>query len=126
LVLDKHSTGDGLVSALQVLQAVNRLKMTMAQALHDVTLFPQAMLNVKVKAGSDWQCNLSLQKLINEAEAELGDAGRVLIRASGTEPVVRVMVEAREVTQARALAEKLATVLTGQTFPHHVASQGKQ
>jgi len=111
LVLDKHSTGDGLVSALQVLQAVNRLEMTMAEALVDVPLFPQTMLNVKVKALSDWQTNVPLQKLIKEVEAELGDTGRVLIRASGTEPVVRVMVEARDTTQARALAEKLAAAL---------------
>jgi phosphoglucosamine mutase len=111
LVLDKHSTGDGLVSALQVLQAVNRLGLTMAEALADVPLFPQTMLNVKVKAGSDWQTNVSLQKLIKEVEAELGDTGRVLIRASGTEPVVRVMVEAREAMQAKALAEELAAVL---------------
>jgi len=111
LVLDKHSTGDGLVSALQVLQAVNRLEMTMAEALVDVPLFPQTMLNVKVKTGSDWQTNVPLQKLIKEVEAELGDTGRVLIRASGTEPVVRVMVEARDTTQARALAEKLAAAL---------------
>ena len=111
LVLDKHSTGDGLVSALQVLQAVNRLGQSMAEALADVPLFPQTMLNVKVKPGSDWQSNVPLQKLIKEVEAELGDTGRVLIRASGTEPVVRVMVEAREVSVAQLLAEKLAALL---------------
>ena len=111
LVLDKHSTGDGLVSALQVLQAVNRLGQSMAQALADVPLFPQTMLNVKVKAGSDWQTNAPLQRLIKEVEAELGDTGRVLIRASGTEPVVRVMVEAREALTAKTLAERLAAAL---------------
>lgn len=111
LVLDKHSTGDGLVSALQVLQAVNRLKQSMAEALAAVPLFPQTMLNVKVKAGTDWQSNHALQKLIREVEAQLGDKGRVLIRASGTEPVVRVMVEAREATLAKVLAEKLAATL---------------
>ncbi len=111
LVLDKHSTGDGLVSALQVLQAVNRLGLSMAEVLADVPLFPQTMLNVKVKEGSDWQSNVPLQKLIKEVEAELGDTGRVLIRASGTEPVVRVMVEALEAPLAKALAEKLAATL---------------
>jgi phosphoglucosamine mutase len=111
LALDKHSTGDGLVSALQVLQAVNRLQKTMAEALADVTLFPQVMLNVKVVAGSDWKTNQKLQGLIKEVEAELGSTGRVLIRASGTEPVVRVMVEAREALQAKTLAEKLAAAL---------------
>jgi phosphoglucosamine mutase len=111
LVLDKHSTGDGLVSALQVLQAVSRLGQSMAEALADVPLFPQTMLNVKVKPGSDWQSNVPLQKLIKEVEAELGDTGRVLIRASGTEPVVRVMVEARDASIAKSLAEKLADML---------------
>ncbi len=112
LALDKHSTGDGLISALQVLQAVNRLQKTMTEALADVTLFPQVMLNVKVVAGSaDWKTNQKLQKLIADAEAELGDTGRVLIRASGTEPVVRVMVEAQDATQVKALAEKLAAAL---------------
>lgn len=111
LVLDKHSTGDGLVSSLQVLQAVSRLGQSMAEALADVPLFPQTMLNVKVKPGSDWQSNVPLQKLIKEVEAELGDTGRVLIRASGTEPVVRVMVEAREAVMAKTLAERLAAAL---------------
>ncbi len=111
LVLDKHSTGDGLVSALQVLQAVSRLGQSMAEALADVPLFPQTMLNLKVKPGSDWQSNVPLQKLIKEVEAELGDTGRVLIRASGTEPVVRVMVEAREAVMAKTLAERLAAAL---------------
>lgn len=111
LVLDKHSTGDGLVSALQVLQAVSRLGQSMADALADVPLFPQTMLNVKVKPGSDWQTNQELLKLKAEVEAELGDTGRVLIRASGTEPVVRVMVEAREASVAKSLAEKLSSLL---------------
>jgi len=111
LVLDKHSTGDGLVSALQVLQAVSRLGQSMAEALMDVPLFPQTMLNVKVNAGSDWHTNALLQKLIKEVESKLGDTGRVLIRASGTEPVVRVMVEAREASIAKAYAEKLAAAL---------------
>jgi phosphoglucosamine mutase len=111
LALDKHSTGDGLISALQVLQAVNRLQKTMAEALADVTLFPQVMLNVKVIAGSDWKTNQKLQKLIIEVETELGDTGRVLIRASGTEPVVRVMVESRDAAQTKACAERLAAAL---------------
>jgi phosphoglucosamine mutase len=111
LVLDKHSTGDGLVSALQVLQAVNRLGQSMGEALADVPLFPQVMLNVKVAAGSDWKSNQKLQTLIKVVEAELGDTGRVLIRASGTEPVVRVMVESRDAAQTKAYAERLAAAL---------------
>ena len=111
LVLDKHSTGDGLVSCLQVLQAVNRLGQTMAEVLADVPLYPQTMLNIKVQAGSDWQKNEALQSLIKTVQAELGDTGRVLIRASGTEPVVRVMVEARDTAVAKSCAERLAAAL---------------
>jgi phosphoglucosamine mutase len=111
LVLDKHSTGDGLISSLQVLQAVNRMGKTMAEALADVQLFPQVMLNVKVKPDSQWQTNARLQVLIKEVEQELGETGRVLIRASGTEPVVRVMVESSDAKQTQACAERLAAAL---------------
>jgi phosphoglucosamine mutase len=69
------------------------------------------MLNIKVKAGSDWQKNNALQAMIKTVEAELGDTGRVLIRASGTEPVVRVMVEARDAAVAKNCAERMAALL---------------
>ncbi len=112
LVLDKHSTGDGLISSLQVLQAVSRLQKTIAEILVDVTLFPQVMLNVRVTAGSDWRSNQPLQQLIREVEVELGASGRVLIRASGTEPVVRVMVESSDAAVSKRCAEKLAAALS--------------
>jgi phosphoglucosamine mutase len=83
----------------------------MAEALADVQLFPQVMLNVKVKPGSQWQTNAQLQLLIKEVEQELGETGRVLIRASGTEPVVRVMVESPDAKQTQTCAERLAAVL---------------
>jgi phosphoglucosamine mutase len=111
LALDKHSTGDGLISALQVLQAINRMGQSMTQALADVSLYPQVMLNIKVKPGSQWQTNEKLQQLIKSIEAELGTDGRVLIRASGTEPVVRVMVETPDAAQAQSCAERLAAAL---------------
>ncbi len=108
LVLDRHTTGDGLVSALQVLQACVRSGQDMAGLLAGVTLFPQVLLNVRWPAGLDWTTNPRLADAVRAAEAELGETGRVLIRASGTEPVLRVMVEAREVEQARRLAQQLA------------------
>lgn len=111
LALDKHSTGDGLISALQVLQAINRMGQSMTQALADVSLYPQVMLNIKVKPGSQWQTNEKLQQLIKSIEAELGTEGRVLIRASGTEPVVRVMVETPDAAQAQSCAKRLAAAL---------------
>ncbi len=111
LVLDRHTTGDGLVSALQVLHACVDSGRTMAELLSDVTLFPQTLLNVRLQPGQDWKTNQRLQDETRAVEAELGDAGRVLIRASGTEPLLRVMVEARDAHQARACAERLVAAV---------------
>ena len=108
LALDKHTTGDGIVSALQVLQATRASGRTLAQILAPVALFPQVLINVRVAAGSDHKGNERLVESQAAIERELGDAGRVLIRASGTEPVLRVMVEARDAIQAKACAERLA------------------
>ena len=113
LALDKHTTGDGLISALQVLQTCVRSGKSMAQLLSAVTLFPQTLINVRLKPGQDWKANKQLASETNAVEAELGNAGRVLIRASGTEPLVRVMVEARDAAQAKNCAERLAQTLRG-------------
>ena len=108
LVLDKHTTGDGLISALQVLKASVRNGRSLAQLLEGVSLFPQTLINVRLQGRQDWKNNRTLARETQRAEAELGANGRVLIRASGTEPVLRVMVEARDETQARTTAERLA------------------
>jgi phosphoglucosamine mutase len=108
IALDKHTTGDGIISALQILQAVRSSGKTLAQLLVPVTLFPQVLINVRVAVGSDHRRNARLVAAQAGVEAELADSGRVLIRASGTEPVLRVMVEAREAAQARGCAERLA------------------
>ena len=108
LALDRHTTGDGIVSALQVLQAVSRSGMRLADLLRAVVLFPQTLINVRLSEGSDWRRNAQLAAAQDEVTRELGDDGRVLIRASGTEPVLRVMVEARDAGQARRCAERLA------------------
>jgi len=113
LALDQHTTGDGLISALQVLQACVRSNKSMAQLLSAVSLFPQTLINVKIKPGIDWKSNAALQKVINDVEKELGDSGRVLIRASGTEPLVRVMVEAKDLDQAKTCAQRIADTLGG-------------
>ena len=111
LALDKHSTGDGLISALQVLQACVRSGKTLAQLLADVTLFPQTLINVRIKAGQDWAGSALLASETRAVQAELGDNGRVLIRASGTEPLLRVMVEARDANQALACAQRLVVAI---------------
>ncbi len=113
LALDKHTTGDGLISALQVLQACVRSGKTIVQLLGDVVLFPQTLINVKLKAGQDWKSSDKLAATSKSVEAELGDTGRLLIRASGTEPLLRVMVEARDAVQARACAERVADAVRG-------------
>jgi phosphoglucosamine mutase len=112
LALDKHTTGDGLISALQVLQAIVRSGKTMAELLADVTLFPQILINIRLKPGQDWQASVNLGSETRAVQAELGDTGRLLIRASGTEPLVRVMVEARDAAQAKACAERIAHTIS--------------
>ena len=111
LALDKHTTGDGLISALQVLQACVRSGKTIAQLLGDVSLFPQTLINVRLRPGQDWKASAELKAETQAVEAELGDSGRVLIRASGTEPLLRLMVEARHARQALACAERLAAAV---------------
>ena len=117
LALDKHSTGDGIVSALQVLQATQRAQASLADMLADVPLFPQTLLNVRLPSLAHlktWQHNPQLADSTREVEAELAGLGRVLVRASGTEPVLRVMVETRDAAQGRRLAERLvAAALAG-------------
>ena len=111
LALDKHTTGDGLVSALQVLQACVRSGKSVAEWLEQVKLFPQVMINVRLQPGQDWKQNTQLPLMQKQVEQELGDSGRVLIRASGTEPLLRVMVEARDEATASNCAERLAQVV---------------
>ena len=113
LALDKHTTGDGLISALQVLQACVRSGKTIAQLLSDVTLFPQTLINVRLKPGQDWKNNARLAAETHAVTAELQGTGRLLIRASGTEPLLRVMVEARDAVQALACAERVAETVRG-------------
>jgi phosphoglucosamine mutase len=111
LVLDRHTTGDGLVSALQVLNACVESGKTMAQLLSEVVLYPQTLINVRLQPGQDWTTNTFLANEIRAVEAELGDGGRVLIRPSGTEPVLRVMVEAQDAQQSRHSAERLVAAV---------------
>ena len=108
LSLDKQTTGDGIVSALLVLQACMRQHKTLEQLLDPVRLFPQVLLNVKVQAPKEWGQNLQLISALKACESELEDKGRILIRPSGTEPVLRIMVEAQDMSQAQAAAERLA------------------
>ncbi|CAE6718905.1 MULTISPECIES: phosphoglucosamine mutase [Paraburkholderia] len=111
LSLDRHSTGDGIVSALLVLAAMKRSDKTLAELLHGVTLFPQKLINVRMQPGADWKGSDAIRRAISTAEAALNGRGRVLIRASGTEPVLRVMVEAEKVDDAIRHSEAIANAV---------------
>lgn len=110
LCLDCHTTGDGIIAALQVLAALQRSGQTLSQWVHELRMYPQKMINVPLKPGSDWKSHAGLAQATREVEALLGDRGRVLIRASGTEPKLRLMVEADDDDLATQCVQKLASV----------------
>jgi phosphoglucosamine mutase len=111
LCLDQHSTGDGTIAALQVLAAMSQNKKSLAQLLDSVKVYPQVLLNVKFKLGYDWKSDENLAKQIAKVESELKNIGRLLIRASGTEPLLRVMVETKEVDLAMSAAKSIADLV---------------
>ena len=111
LCLDCHTTGDGTISALQVLSAIRRSGRTLAELCAELTLFPQTLINVPIDKGFDWEGSAALARARQEVERELGNEGRILIRPSGTEPLLRLMVEAREAALAEQMARRLADAL---------------
>ena len=110
LCLDCHTTGDGIIAALQVLTAVVRSGKPLGELTQELKMYPQMMINAPLKPGLDWQNHAELSRVRAEVEAELGDRGRVLIRASGTEPILRLMVEAETLELAKEGVQRLADV----------------
>jgi len=110
LCLDSHTTGDGIVAALQVLAALKRSGESLESWIAALRLYPQKMINVPLKPGMDWAKHAGLQAAQAQVESLLGDKGRVLIRASGTEPKLRLMVEAEHEALATQCVEMLAAV----------------
>ncbi|HQR50249.1 MAG TPA: phosphoglucosamine mutase [Methylophilaceae bacterium] len=108
LCLDKHSSGDGIIAALQVLHAIRESGVSLQTLASDLTLFPQVLVNVVVKQRIDLDGNAAIREAVRSAESELNGSGRVLLRPSGTEPKVRVMVEGRKRPQVEALAQRIA------------------
>jgi phosphoglucosamine mutase len=108
LALDKHTTGDGIVSALQVLTALCVNKTSLQDYSSELSLFPQVLVNVKTARGFDHKGNKDVEQAVENAQKELGDDGRVLLRPSGTEPLLRVMVEGKSRDMVSTLANRIA------------------
>ncbi|MHB1116471.1 phosphoglucosamine mutase [Sideroxydans sp.] len=108
ICLDKHSTGDGIVSALQVLHALRMKKQTLAEAAGDLHMYPQVLINVKMAKKEDLSNHAKVKHAVETAEIMLDGKGRVLLRPSGTEPLLRVMVEGEDGVKVKLCAEKIA------------------
>jgi len=106
--LDRHTTGDGIVSALQVLGALRAAKISLTKAAAAVKLYPQILINVRTRERYDFKAAPGVKKAVAKAEAELDGSGRVLLRASGTEPVIRVMVEGKSRGRVERWAKTIA------------------
>jgi phosphoglucosamine mutase len=106
--LERHTTGDGIISALQVLRALVENETTLRRAVAEITLFPQVLINVQLEKSLDFNNHHAVKLVIAQAEQDLGADGRVLLRASGTEPVIRVMVEGKHQSRVKMLAEIIA------------------
>jgi phosphoglucosamine mutase len=111
LALDRHTTGDGTVAALQVLAALKESDGDLASLLGDLELYPQKLINVPMVKGFPWQSDDSIRGVREDIENRLSGRGRVLLRASGTEPLLRVMVEGEDATEVLEAAEELARVV---------------
>ncbi|MFZ5844173.1 MAG: phosphoglucosamine mutase [Pseudomonadota bacterium] len=109
--LDKTTSGDGIVSALQVLSAMVQNGVSLHDLKHGMQKFPQTLINVPLKAGSKPMEAAAVKQAVANVEQELGDTGRVLLRPSGTEPLIRVMVEGRDAAQVKRCAEQIASAV---------------
>ena len=111
ICLDCHTTGDGIVSALQVLASLKQRGLTLREACADLVFYPQKLINVRLPLGFDWTADAGIAQARDAAAAELGDSGRILLRPSGTEPLLRVMVEGRDAPQVERLAKAIASAV---------------
>ena len=108
ICLDKTTTGDGIVAALQVLEALIARGQSLEEACRDMEVYPQTMINVPIESPVELDSSDAIRDAVAHAEAELAETGRVLLRPSGTEPLIRVMVEGRDERQVADIAARLA------------------
>lgn len=111
LTLDQHSTGDAIIASLQVLKSLRLLNQSLYEATKDSPLYPQVLINVVTSKKIDLENNKSIQDAIKNVESKLNDKGRVLLRPSGTEPKIRVMVEGEDLKEVKSAAELIAKVV---------------
>ncbi len=111
LALDRHTTGDGVVAALQILAALRELGGTLKALLSGLSLYPQKLINVPMAKGFPWKEDATIQAALKATEAKMAGRGRVLLRASGTEPLLRIMVEGENAEVVLAAAQDLASVV---------------
>jgi phosphoglucosamine mutase len=111
ICLDKTTTGDGIIAALQVLDALIKNEQTLTEACSEMLVYPQTMINVPISKPLDLNQSPPIQDALAMAEKELAQSGRVLLRPSGTEPLIRVMVEGRDASQVEDLAARLAKIV---------------
>jgi phosphoglucosamine mutase len=111
IVLDQTTTGDGLITALQVLAVMKRTGRQLSELAAGMPKYPQTMLNVRTAQRMDPDASPQIREAVTAAEIELADSGRIVLRASGTEPVIRVMVEGQDEDQVNSVAERLAAVV---------------
>jgi len=108
ICLDKHTTGDGIISSLQVLHALRASGKSLSELAAELQMYPQVLVNVQIARGLDVKSNPQVQSAVRAAETTLNGRGRVLLRPSGTEPVLRVMVEGESEQLVRELAQSIA------------------
>lgn len=111
ICLDKNSTGDGIIAALQVLTVLIQENQSLSELKQGMSKFPQTMINVKISQRVDPMQNKIVAEAVKDVENELAETGRVLLRASGTEPLIRVMIEGEDRVQVKTLTERLAKVV---------------
>lgn len=116
IFLDYIPTGDGLLTALQLVQAVKESGRPLSELASQVTKFPQVLQNVRVRSKEGWNQNEKIMQAIAEGEQQLANRGRILVRPSGTEPLLRVMVEGPDEQQISAIADHIVQVITEQNL----------